>query len=71
MSGAPDATDGFEVAPVHDGQPMHYKGTRYSWEGDFEVIVRRFACDCGLTCEVSTRELDGGPEMVRRRRATS
>ena len=59
--------DGFDVAPTHDGEPMTFKGSRCSWEGDCEITTLRYACDCGLTCEVVTREMDGGPEMVRRR----
>lgn len=67
MSAAVNDPDGFDVAPTHDGSPMLYRGTGYSWEGDFEIVTHRFACDCGLTCEVQTREMDGGPEMVRKR----
>lgn len=59
--------DGFEVAPTHDGEPMTYKGTRITFEGDFEVHVLRYECDCGMTCEVHTREMDGGPEIALQR----
>ena len=59
--------DGFDVAPTHDGVPMAHKGTRISFDGDFELHTMRYACDCGFTCEVRTREMDGGPEAVKAR----
>ena len=58
------APDGFTVRPTHDGEPMAYKGTGLKWDGDYEVHVLRFSCDCGFTCEVTTREMDGGPNAV-------
>ena len=59
--------DGFEVTPTHDGLPMIYKGSRISFEGDFEICVMRYECACGFTCEVHTREMDGGPEVAKAR----
>lgn len=61
------AVDGFHVAPTHDGSPMTHKRTSYSWQGDYAITTIRYECDCGLTCDVVVREMDGGPEMVRRR----
>jgi len=46
---------------------MTFKGARWSWEGDFAICRLRFVCDCGLAAEVVTREMDGGPEVVRAR----
>ena len=60
--------EGFVVSCTHDGTPMTFKGTTWSWDGDFEIARQRFVCDCGLTAVVETREMDGGPEMVRARR---
>jgi len=59
--------EGFSAILSHHGVPMKFKSVRTSWEEDVELHVLRFACDCGLTAEVHTRELDGGPEMVQRR----
>lgn len=59
--------DGFTFDLAHDGVPMQFKGSRISWDGDFEQHILRFACVCGLTAEIHTREMDGGPEAVRRR----
>ena len=59
--------DGFDAQPTHHGTPMTYKGSGVTWEGDYELHTIRYACDCGFTCEIHTSEMDGGPEMVRRR----
>ena len=59
--------EGFTVSCVHHGAAMTFKGARWSWEGDFEICRLRFVCDCGLAAEVVTREMDGGPEVVRAR----
>ena len=59
--------EGFTVTCTHDGTPLTFKGVRWSWEGDFEICRLRFVCDCGLTAEVVTHEMDGGPETVRAR----
>lgn len=60
--------EGFVVSCVHDGTPLTFKGAIWSWDGDFEICRLRFECACGLTAVVETREMDGGPEMVRARR---
>ena len=59
--------DGFAVTPTHDGVPMTYKGSGIKWEGDYEIHTLRFTCDCGFTCEVTTREMDGGPSVAKAR----
>lgn len=64
----PYGPEGFSAALSHHGVPMTFKSACTSWEGDYELHILRFVCDCGLTADVHTRELDGGPEMVRRRR---
>lgn len=59
--------DGFTVSCAHDGVPMTFKGAKWSWEGDYSICHLRFYCDCGLTADVVTREMDGGPDVVRAR----
>ncbi|ETT26259.1 hypothetical protein RAJCM14343_5824 [Rhodococcus aetherivorans] len=63
----PYGPERFSAALSHHGVPMTFKSARTSWEGDYELHILRFVCDCGLTAEVHTRELDGGPEMLQRR----
>lgn len=60
------------VAPTHDGEPMAHKGTRYEWSGDYSITTHRYVCDCGLTCEVVIRHMDGGLKTAdARQRATT
>lgn len=58
---------GFESTPMHYGKPLNYIGSRVEWEGDFEIHTLRYECNCGLYVEVRTKEMDGGPEVVRKR----
>lgn len=57
--------DKFEVAPIHCGKEMMYRGMGFSWEGNFAIVKYRFLCVCGLVAVVETRTFDGGPLGVR------
>lgn len=53
----PEELNGIE--PEHHGQPMIYKGGRFSWEGDFCIMIGRWICrSCDIRVEVHVKQYD-------------
>lgn len=52
-----DLTGRGTTPPEHHGQPMRYRGSHTTWQGEFEIEDREWACvECRSNVRITTRE---------------